>query len=81
MFFAFSITNLKYWGHSEQIMRKSLNLLNDLTLTFSLIRRLIKLEEIQFMLSNHTVRVVVDYLIFMDFINIFLHFRANIFHF
>uniref|UniRef100_A0A336LE22 CSON010006 protein n=1 Tax=Culicoides sonorensis TaxID=179676 RepID=A0A336LE22_CULSO len=48
------ITNLKYWGHSEQIIRRTLNLLNDLTLTYSLVRRLIKLEEIQFMLNNHT---------------------------
>lgn len=54
MFFC-SITNLKYWGHSEQIIRKTLNLLNDLTLTYSLIRKLVKLEEIQFMLNNHTV--------------------------
>lgn len=36
-------------------MRKTLNLLNDLTLTFSLIRRLVKLDEIQFILTNHTV--------------------------
>lgn len=49
------ITNLKFWGNSEQIIRKTLNLLNDLTLTYSLIRRLVKLEEIQFMLANHTV--------------------------
>jgi exportin-7 len=49
------ITNLKYWGNSELIIRKTLNLLNDLTLTYSLIRRLVKLDEIQFMLANHTV--------------------------
>lgn len=49
------ITNLKYWGNSESIIRKTLNLLNDLTLTYSLIRRLVKLDEIQFMLANHTV--------------------------
>jgi exportin-7 len=49
------ITNLKFWGNSELIIRKTLNLLNDLTLTYSLIRRLVKLDEIQFMLANHTV--------------------------
>lgn len=54
-FFLSRITNLKYWGHSEQIIRRTLNLLNDLTLTYSLVRRLIKLDEIQFMLNNHTV--------------------------
>jgi len=52
------ITNLKFWGNSEQIIRKTLNLLNDLTLTYSLIRRLIKLEEIQFLLANHTVSFI-----------------------
>lgn len=51
------ITNLKFWGNSESIIRKTLNLLNDLTLTYSLIRRLVKLDEIQFMLANHTVSV------------------------
>lgn len=51
------ITNLKFWGNSELIIRKTLNLLNDLTLTYSLIRRLVKLEEIQFMLANHTVKI------------------------
>lgn len=52
------ITNLKFWGNSELIIRKTLNLLNDLTLTYSLIRRLVKLDEIQFMLANHTVRKI-----------------------
>ncbi|XP_059618204.1 ran-binding protein 16 isoform X2 [Phlebotomus argentipes] len=48
------IKNLKYWGESEQIIRKTLNLLNDLSSSYSCVRKLVKLDEIQFMLNNHT---------------------------
>lgn len=50
-----SITNLKFWGHSEIIIRKTLNLLNELSVSYSWVRKLVKLEEIQFLLNNHTV--------------------------
>ncbi|CAG2055861.1 unnamed protein product, partial [Timema podura] len=49
-----SITNLKYWGRSEQIISKTLQLLNDLSVGYSCVRKLVKLEEVQFMLNNHT---------------------------
>ncbi|XP_015191751.1 PREDICTED: exportin-7 isoform X4 [Polistes dominula] len=48
------ITNLKYWGRSEQIISKTLQLLNDLSVGYSCVRKLVKLEEVQFMLNNHT---------------------------
>ncbi|XP_026472261.1 exportin-7 isoform X1 [Ctenocephalides felis] len=48
------ITNLKYWGRSEQIISKTLNLLNDLSVGYSCARKLVKLEEVQFILNNHT---------------------------
>uniref|UniRef100_A0A0K8S6Q8 Exportin-7/Ran-binding protein 17 TPR repeats domain-containing protein n=3 Tax=Lygus hesperus TaxID=30085 RepID=A0A0K8S6Q8_LYGHE len=48
------ITNLKYWGRSEQIICKTLQLLSDLTVGYSCVRKLVKLDEIQFMLNNHT---------------------------
>ncbi|EAA09181.6 AGAP004535-PA [Anopheles gambiae str. PEST] len=48
------ITNLKYLGNSEMVLRKTLALLNDLTLICSSVRKLIKLDEIQFMLNNRT---------------------------
>lgn len=51
----FSITNLKFWGQSEIIIRKTLNLLNELSVSYSWVRKLVKLEEIQFLLNNHTV--------------------------
>lgn len=54
-FFYFRITNLKYWGRSEQIIRKTLCLLNELSISYNCVRKLVKLDEIQFILNNHTV--------------------------
>ncbi|KAI8427082.1 hypothetical protein MSG28_014720 [Choristoneura fumiferana] len=48
------ITNLKYWGGSEQIIAKTLGLLSDLSSGYSCVRKLVKLEEVQFMLTHHT---------------------------
>lgn len=55
----FSITNLKFWGHSEQIITKTLMLLSDLSVHFNSVRKLAKLEEVQFMLTHHTVSVYI----------------------
>ncbi|EEC05625.1 Exportin-7-A, putative, partial [Ixodes scapularis] len=48
------ITNLRYWSCSEAIVSKTLQLLSDLSVGYSSVRKLVKLEEVQFMLSNHT---------------------------
>ncbi|KAI4787271.1 hypothetical protein KUCAC02_036577 [Chaenocephalus aceratus] len=48
------ITNLKYWGQCEPITSKTLQLLNDLSLGYSSVRKLVKLSAVQFMLNNHT---------------------------
>ncbi|CAH1784527.1 unnamed protein product, partial [Owenia fusiformis] len=48
------ITNLKYWGRSEQIITKTLQLLSDLSVGYSSVRKLVKLDAVQFMLNNHT---------------------------
>ncbi|XP_040573298.1 exportin-7 isoform X1 [Lepeophtheirus salmonis] len=48
------ITNLKYWGGSEQIISKTLNLLLELSVGYGTVRKLVKLEEIAFLLSHHT---------------------------
>ena len=53
----FSITNLKFWGSSEQIITKTLQLLSDLSVGYSSVRKLVKLEAVQFMLNNHTVSI------------------------
>ncbi|BFZ02054.1 hypothetical protein BsWGS_05093 [Bradybaena similaris] len=54
MFIGKIITNLKYWGHSEQIIAKTLQLLNDLSVGYSSVRKLVKLEAVQFLLNSHT---------------------------
>lgn len=48
------ITNLKYWTRSERIISKTLNLLNELSIGYSSVRKLMKLESIHFILANHT---------------------------
>ncbi|XP_045506236.1 exportin-7 [Colias croceus] len=48
------ITNLKYWGGSEAIISKTLGLLSDLSGGYSCVRKLVKLDEVQFMLTHHT---------------------------
>ncbi|XP_026676382.1 exportin-7-like [Diaphorina citri] len=56
------ITNLKYWGRSEQIITKTLQLLNDLSVGYSCVRKLVKLDEVQFMLNNHTNCLTFDFI-------------------
>jgi len=48
------ITNLKYWGSSEQIISKTLQLLSDLSVGYGTVRKLVKLDEVSFLLSHHT---------------------------
>ncbi|ODN00853.1 Exportin-7 [Orchesella cincta] len=48
------ITNLKYWSRCELLLSKTLNLLGDLSVGYNSVRKLVKLDEVQFMLNNHT---------------------------
>ena len=48
------INNLKYWTRSERIISKTLTLLNDLSVGYSSVRKLMKLDSIHFLLANHT---------------------------
>lgn len=48
------ITNLKYWSICEPIISKTLHILNDLSVGYSSVRKLVKLDAVQFMLTNHT---------------------------
>jgi hypothetical protein len=48
------ITNLKYWGNCEMIINKTLQLLSDLSVGYGTVRKLVKLEEVGFLLANHT---------------------------
>lgn len=56
------ITNLKYWGNSELIVTKTLQILNDLSVGYSSVRKLVKLEEVQFILNSHTVSILLTFL-------------------
>ena len=49
------VTNLKCWISSSVITNKTLQLLNDLSVGYSSVRKLVKLNTIQFILENHTV--------------------------
>lgn len=51
----FRITNLKCWGGSEAIITKTLQLLSDLSVGYSSVRKLVKLDAIMYMLDNHKV--------------------------
>ncbi|KAE9413928.1 hypothetical protein Angca_009159, partial [Angiostrongylus cantonensis] len=55
------LTNLKYWATNEQILELSLSLLKDLSLGYTAVRKLFRLQEIQLLLSNHTV----DHFVFL----------------
>ncbi|KAB7495287.1 Exportin-7 [Armadillidium nasatum] len=48
------ITNLKFWGHCEQILTHTLTLLSELSDNYNNLKKLLKMEEVQFMLNNHT---------------------------
>ena len=49
------VINLKYWGRSELLLQKTLTLLSELSLGYNTVRKLVKLEEMQFVLNSHTV--------------------------
>lgn len=48
------VTNLKQWTSCSTIIDKTLQLFNDLSVGYSSVCKLIKLESVQFILDNHT---------------------------
>uniref|UniRef100_A0A914V6U4 Importin N-terminal domain-containing protein n=2 Tax=Plectus sambesii TaxID=2011161 RepID=A0A914V6U4_9BILA len=48
------ITNLKYWASNEKLIDDTLTLLNDLSVGYSSVRKLVRLPEVQFLMNNHT---------------------------
>ncbi|VDD88080.1 unnamed protein product [Enterobius vermicularis] len=48
------ITNLKFWWREERLIDATLALLNELSLGYSAARRIIRLQDIQLLLNNHT---------------------------
>ncbi|KAF8569577.1 hypothetical protein P879_05088, partial [Paragonimus westermani] len=47
------VTNIKYWSSNEPILNRTLNLLSELSRGYTAIRKLIRLDDIQFVLTNH----------------------------
>ncbi|TGZ74180.1 hypothetical protein CRM22_001078 [Opisthorchis felineus] len=48
------VTNLKYWTENEPILNRTLNLLSELSRGYTAMRKLLRLDDIQFMLTSHT---------------------------
>ena len=63
---------MKYWTRSERIINKTLALLNDLSVGYSSVRKLMKLDSIHFILANHTVRNNNLFFLLMFIFKIFL---------
>lgn len=82
MYISFSLTNLKYWSRCEQVINRTLQLLSDLSVGYTSVRKLVKLEEVQFMLNNHTVSIICLLLLFkmknMFYFKCFSLHRVNI---
>ncbi|XP_064422812.1 ran-binding protein 17 [Latimeria chalumnae] len=54
VFMAKIVTNLKYWGRSEPVISRTLQFLNDLSVGYIILKKLIKIDAVKFMLQNHT---------------------------
>ncbi|XP_070090024.1 ran-binding protein 17 isoform X9 [Equus caballus] len=48
------VTNLKYWGRREAVISRTLQFLNDLSVGYILLKKLVKIDAVKFMLKNHT---------------------------
>ncbi|KAM6357020.1 LOW QUALITY PROTEIN: ran-binding protein 17 [Alca torda] len=48
------VTNLKYRGRCEPVISRTLQFLNDLSVGYPLLKKLVKIEAVKFMLQNHT---------------------------
>uniref|UniRef100_K7E3Z4 RAN binding protein 17 n=1 Tax=Monodelphis domestica TaxID=13616 RepID=K7E3Z4_MONDO len=48
------VINLKFWGKSESVIARTLQFLNDLSVGYILLKKLVKIEAVKFMLQNHT---------------------------
>ncbi|XP_077680409.1 ran-binding protein 17 isoform X2 [Eretmochelys imbricata] len=48
------VTNLKCWGRCEPVISRTLQFLNDLSVGYILLKKLVKIDAVKFMLQNHT---------------------------
>ncbi|XP_048459896.1 ran-binding protein 17-like [Rhincodon typus] len=52
-FVAKVVNNLKCWGRSELVISRTLQFLNDLSVGYAILKKLVKIDAVQFMLRNH----------------------------
>lgn len=55
VFSAKILSNLRYWSAHEAVLQPTLAFLGELASGYSAMRKLLRLEDIQFMMMNHTV--------------------------
>ncbi|EDQ87045.1 uncharacterized protein MONBRDRAFT_27806 [Monosiga brevicollis MX1] len=48
------ISNLRVWVDGDRILEQTLKLFSDFCLSFNVVRKLVKLQSVQFILANHT---------------------------
>uniref|UniRef100_UPI00398E7A80 ran-binding protein 17-like isoform X1 n=2 Tax=Pristiophorus japonicus TaxID=55135 RepID=UPI00398E7A80 len=53
-FVAKVVNNLKCWGRSEPVISRTLQFLNDLSVGYAILKKLVKIDAVRFMLQNHT---------------------------
>ncbi|XP_078405859.1 ran-binding protein 17-like [Cetorhinus maximus] len=53
-FVAKVVNNLKCWGRSELVISRTLQFLNDLSVGYAILKKLVKIDAVRFMLRNHT---------------------------
>ncbi|XP_067899254.1 ran-binding protein 17-like isoform X2 [Heterodontus francisci] len=53
-FVAKVVNNLKCWGRSELVISRTLQFLNDLSVGYAILKKLVKIDAVRFMLQNHT---------------------------
>lgn len=49
------LLNLRYWSDQEAVLEPTLKLFGELTSSFTAMRKLLQLDDIKYMLANHTV--------------------------
>ena len=51
----FRLTNLRYWSKNRDIVDETMQLFNNLSIGYTCVRKMSKLDAVKFMLANHNV--------------------------
>ena len=60
------LTNLRYWSKNRDIVDETMQLFNSLSIGYTCVRKMSKLDAVKFMLANHNVRlsfILFEYLV------------------